>query len=139
MANHQSTSGPAVPRYVGRGPNGTLTKEEARRLLAEQAGSGLTLQAFALGKGLVPQRLSWWKTKLPGRDPSRPELTSATFLPVAVEPARTPARPGAKPAAIPSPPGAFGLGLADGRTLHIPPDFEATSLARLLRVLGEVR
>ena len=64
---------PPAPRpYVGSGRNGLITEGDARALLDEQARSGMTLQAFAIARGLEPQRLSWWKSKFAGKH-DRPE------------------------------------------------------------------
>ncbi|HET9626575.1 MAG TPA: hypothetical protein VFP84_34670 [Kofleriaceae bacterium] len=51
-------------------------------MLADWERSGETLEAFARGHGLVPQRLAWWKKRLCA---ARPEPRSAvTFIPAAV-------------------------------------------------------
>jgi hypothetical protein len=58
------------------------TEADARRVLAEWEGSGMTLEAFARSRGLVPQRLAWWKKRL---RVARPETsTTLTFAPAAV-------------------------------------------------------
>jgi hypothetical protein len=69
------------------------TEAEARRVLADWERSGDSLEAFARSRGLVPQRLAWWKKRL--RTP-RPETSTAlTFIPAAVIGAGT-----ADPAAV---------------------------------------
>ena len=40
------------------------TESDARRVLADWQRSGDTLEAFARSRGLVPQRLAWWKKRL---------------------------------------------------------------------------
>ena len=40
------------------------TESDARRVLAEWERSGHTLEAFARSRGLVPQRLAWWRKRL---------------------------------------------------------------------------
>jgi len=58
------------------------TEADARRVLAEWEGSGKTLEAFARSRGLVPQRLAWWRKRL---RVARPETNTAlTFVPAAV-------------------------------------------------------
>jgi hypothetical protein len=58
------------------------TEADARRVLADWERSGDTLEAFARSRGLVPQRIAWWRKRL--RAP-RPEASSAlTFVPAAV-------------------------------------------------------
>ena len=58
------------------------TESDARRVLAEWERSGHTLEAFARSRGLVPQRLAWWKKRLRA---SRPETSAAlTLVPATV-------------------------------------------------------
>lgn len=40
------------------------TEADARRVLADWERSGDTLEAFARSRGLVPQRLAWWRKRL---------------------------------------------------------------------------
>lgn len=115
----------AAVRFVGRGPHGTLTEQDARELLNEQARRGIPLPDFARSKGLSPQRLHWWRSKFARAETAAP----ATFVPVTLTPAT-------EAACVPAT-GAFELALASGRTLRIPADFDATALARLLTVLAE--
>jgi len=58
------------------------TEADARRVLADWKRSGITLEAFARARGLVPQRLAWWRKRL-GITSSEPS-TSLTFVPAAV-------------------------------------------------------
>ena len=120
--------------YVGRGPSGTLTEQDARELLAEFSTSGLSLAAFARARGLHPQRLGWWKTQLARRaaqpEPAPSELPAApTFLPIHVAAPAPVAR-----LAVP-----FEVVLPDGRIVRVPQDFAAPALAELLAVLGAAR
>jgi hypothetical protein len=72
MAKQRSTA----PRRI------QWTEADARRVLAEWERSGETLEAFARARGLVPQRLAWWRKRM--REP-RPEASTAlTFVPAAV-------------------------------------------------------
>jgi hypothetical protein len=58
------------------------TEADARRVLADWEGSGETLEAFARSRGLVPQRLAWWRKRLRS---ARPEAsTTLTLVPAAV-------------------------------------------------------
>jgi hypothetical protein len=71
MAKQRSTA----PRRI------LWTESDARRVLAEWKRSGDTLEAFARSRGLVPQRIAWWRKRL--REP-RPEASTAlTFVPAA--------------------------------------------------------
>src|SRR5678815_785116 len=42
------------------------TESDARRVLAEWERCGHTLEAFARSRGLVPQRLAWWRKRTRG-------------------------------------------------------------------------
>jgi hypothetical protein len=44
--------------------HGQWTEIEARSVLEAWRRSGLGIEAFARSRGLVPQRLYWWKKKL---------------------------------------------------------------------------
>ena len=44
--------------------HGQWTEIEARGVLEAWRRSGLSIEAFARGRGLVPQRLHWWKKKI---------------------------------------------------------------------------
>ncbi len=58
------------------------TESDARRVLAEWEGSGKSLEAFARSRGLVPQRLAWWRKRL---RTSRSEASAAlTLVPATV-------------------------------------------------------
>lgn len=58
------------------------TESDARRVLAEWKRSGDTLEAFARSRGLVPQRLAWWRKRLL---PSGAAASAAvTFAPATV-------------------------------------------------------
>ena len=65
--------------------------DEAQQILDEWATSGESLNAFAKGRGLVPQRLSWWQKRLGGKRRRRiadgaASATAPAFLPVTVRP-----------------------------------------------------
>ncbi len=65
------------------------TAEDAKGVLDELAASGEPLSAFARRRGLVPQRLYWWKKRLAERRPagrSAGEAGSslAAFVPMVV-------------------------------------------------------
>ena len=46
---------------------GQWTEVEARAVLAAWRKSGQSVQAFAKERGIVPQRLRWWKSKIEGK------------------------------------------------------------------------
>ncbi len=68
---------------------GQWSEHEARSVLIAWRKSGQSIERFAKERGLVPQRVRWWKTKLEGdtKAPAPPE-SALTLLPVQVtEPA----------------------------------------------------
>lgn len=63
---------------------GQWSEHEARGVLSAWRKSGLSIERFAKDRGLVPQRVRWWRNKLEGTS------SSLALLPVQVtEPAPT--------------------------------------------------
>jgi hypothetical protein len=58
------------------------SEHEARAVLHAWRASGLSIERFASQRGLVPQRLRWWKKKLQDAAPLRSKDLS--LLPVRV-------------------------------------------------------
>lgn len=56
---------------------------EARSFLRAWQASGLSVEKFATLRGIVPQRLRWWKKKLEQRGPDTEDV-SLSLLPVRV-------------------------------------------------------
>jgi len=96
------------------------TEQDAREVLAALETSGKSVRAFALERGLDPQRIYAWRRRL-----AVGELTSFREV--------TPARIIAAEAAC------FEIGLGNGAVVRVPPSFDATALARLLEVLSQAR
>ena len=57
---------------------------EARGILEAWRRSGLPLDRFAAQRGLVPQRLRWWKSKLAGSEKTAAPAPMPAVLPVKV-------------------------------------------------------
>jgi hypothetical protein len=66
--------------------SGVWNEKEARKVLAAWRASGETLAAFARSRGLVPQRLAWWRKRLalPVRDEVPGVVSPPAFVPVTV-------------------------------------------------------
>ncbi len=64
--------------------HGQWTEVEARGVLEAWRRSGLPMDRYARQRGIVPQRLHWWKQKLAGAEKSRAIV--AALLPVRVTP-----------------------------------------------------
>jgi hypothetical protein len=96
--------------------HGQWTEVEARGVLDAWRKSGLGLGEFARSRGLVPQRLSWWKKKLAAGD-ARP----MALLPVkVVEPRR------GEPVTVL---------LRSGHMLKLGRDFDEVAFARVVALL----
>jgi hypothetical protein len=58
------------------------TQTDAERVLDEWRRSGETLEAFARTRGLVPQRIAWWRKRLGVPCSTKP--TALTLVPATV-------------------------------------------------------
>ena len=101
---------------ASRSPKKRWTPEYAASMLEEAERSGLSDRAFAKRRGIVPQRLWWWRKRL-GETSS--EKTS--FVEVAV---RSPTTPQGS--------SRVEIQLGNGRVVATPVDIDPGLLARLL-------
>ena len=116
--------------------------EQAASVLAAWKKSGLKLTPFAKQRGLLPERLRWWRDKLmPEAKPKAPAGSAIRFVPVRVAgKGITHPAPSSSPPSV-SPPkameGAADLEvvLANGRRVRVAPGFDAANLARLITTL----
>jgi transposase-like protein len=105
------------------------TAEEAQQALVAWEKSGIGLSAFAVDKGLDPQRLTRWRRRLVATG----SPTFEEILPcVAVAPLESDAAPG-----VTREP--FEVVLPSGRIVRVPESFDAGALRRLLAVVDEAR
>jgi len=113
------------------------TERFYRRLLADQARSGLSIRAFARVRGVPAGTLSAWKHELRKRDaqvraerePSRPR-----FVPVRVVDAGAQGQPPHEPGSLV--PGGYEVCLGAGRVLRVPRDFDEARVAALVRAVA---
>ena len=69
------------------------SEHEARGVLAAWRKSGLSVERFAEERGLVAQRIRWWRKKLEGDGPPPAKAGAMALLPVSVAaPATAPKR-----------------------------------------------
>ena len=104
--------------------HGQWTEIEARGVLEAWKKSGQPLEGYARSRGLVPQRLHWWKKKLrfgAVTDKSRP----VTLVPVRVAETEVGARRG-KPVTVL---------LRSGHMIKVGRDFDETAFARVVALL----
>jgi hypothetical protein len=104
--------------------HGQWTEIEARGVLEAWKRSGLSLDAYARGRGLVPQRLHWWKKKL-GFGAATEKSRAMALLPVRVAVATTDARRGEPVTVL----------LRSGHMLKVGRDFDESAFARVVALL----
>ncbi len=105
------------------------TRKEARQALAALDMSGQTLTAFAITKGLDPQRLVRWRRILS----AVPAPLFEEILPGVIAAAN------AGDFVAKETLGRFEIVLASGRIVRVPESFDAGALRRLLAVVEEGR
>jgi hypothetical protein len=98
--------------------HGQWTEVEARSVLGAWKKSGLSIERFARSRGLVPQRLYWWKKRL-GFD------RSLALLPVRVSEARLEIRRGEPVTVL----------LRSGHMIKVGRDFDESAFARVVALL----
>lgn len=104
-----------VERIAGR----RWSAEDARAVLAELEGSGLSADEFAARTGLDPKRLYRWRRRLR-------EAERSLFVEVTAKPTSAPVRAGV-----------FVVELGNGRTVRVPVGFDAAELRRLVEALED--
>ena len=95
---------------------------EARAVLSAWRSSGVSIERFAAARGIVAQRIRWWKKKLEGSAPASRKSTA--LLPVRVvgtEPTR-----GAPVQVI----------LPSGHIVRVGRGFDEDTFARVMAILG---
>ena len=104
--------------------HGQWTEIEARGVLEAWRKSGQPLEGYARSRGLVPQRLHWWKKKLRfGVVADRGR--SVTLVPVHVAEPETGARRGEPVTVL----------LRSGHMIKVGRDFDETAFARVVALL----
>jgi len=96
------------------------TEQIAREVLAALEDSGESLAAFARREGISAKRLYRWQAR----------LSAATAIGFVELRPRTDATAGGA--------GVFEIVVGSGRSVRVPPDFDAVALRRLLDVLEDV-
>jgi hypothetical protein len=106
--------------------HGQWTEVEARSVLGAWKRSGLSVEAFARSRGLVPQRVHHWKKKL-RYDVVEDKSRALALLPVRVE-----TRPGARRGEP------ITVLLRSGHMLKVGRDFDESAFARVVALLERV-
>ena len=103
---------------------GQWSEHEARGVLVAWRKSGLSIERFAKERGLVPQRVRWWKNKLQGTTTAIVRTQSLALLPVQVTES-APAKRG-EPVAV---------YLRSGHIVKVGRGFDEEAFARVVAVL----
>ena len=102
--------------------HGQWSEVEARGVLEAWKKSGKSLEHYARGRGLVPQRLYWWKKKLGFGESRAPAL-----LAIRVADARIEARRGEPVTVL----------LRSGHMIKVGRDFDESAFARVVALLEQ--
>ena len=99
-----------------------IKKREAwwRRVVAKQAGSGMSIRASCAKHGVKDPAFYWWRAELARRDATR---SAAAFVPVVVEPAEAVPADGLK------------IELRGGRALRLPASLTMAKIGELVRAI----
>ncbi len=104
---------------------GQWSEHEARSILSAWRKSGQPLERFAKERGLVPQRLRWWRNKLNGKSTALVRTPSPlALLPVQVTESASSKR--GEPVAV---------YLRSGHIVKVGRGFDEEALARVVAVL----
>ena len=104
--------------------HGQWTEIEARGVLEAWKRSGLSVEKYARSRGLVPQRLHWWKQKL-GFGAAGDKSQALALLPVRVAETRIDGRRGEPVTVL----------LRSGHMLKVGRDFDENAFARVIALL----
>jgi hypothetical protein len=113
-----------VVRRHHHGRTASGTEIEARGVLEAWKKSGQSLEGYARSRGLVPQRLHWWKTKLRFGAVADKGRTVA-LLPVRVTETRAESRRGEPVTVL----------LRSGHMIKVGRDFDESAFARVVALL----
>lgn len=106
------------------------SEHEARSVLSAWRKSGLRLETFAKERGLVPQRLRFWRDKLEGKSSEPASASPLALLPVQVtEPAPAAPTKRGEPVAI---------YLRSGHIVKVGRGFDEEAFARVVALLEGV-
>src|SRR5687767_382693 len=95
---------------------------EARAVLSAWRASGVSIERFAASRGIVAQRIRWWKKKLESGEPSR---KSMALLPVHVVDAAQPSRGAPVQVILPS-----------GHIVRVGRGFDEDTFTRVMAILS---
>ncbi len=100
------------------------SEHEARSAISAWRKSGMSIEQFARERGLVPQRIYWWRKKLEGAAKPASKPAGMALLPVQVTPPSRQAR--GEPVAV------F---LRTGHIVKVGRGFDEEAFARVVAVL----
>jgi hypothetical protein len=103
---------------------GQWSEHEARGVLSAWRRSGQSIERFGIERGIVPQRIRWWKNKLEGNGTAPVRSKSLALLPVQVTES-SPSKRG-EPVAV---------YLRSGHIVKVGRGFDEEAFARVIAVL----
>lgn len=103
------------------------SEHEARAVIGAWRKSGVSIERFAESRGLVPQRIYWWRKKLeqPTKAPMKAE-PSVALVPVQITKASPPVRQRGEPVMVM---------LRSGHVIKVGRGFDEEAFARAIAVL----
>jgi hypothetical protein len=106
------------------------SEHEARAVIAAWRKSGLSVEKFAEHRGLVPQRIYWWRKKLEPPTKALVKADSAlALLPVQVAKPPAPARARGEPVMVM---------LRSGHVIKVGRGFDEEAFARVMAIMEQV-
>jgi hypothetical protein len=116
---------------------GQWSEHEARGVLSAWRKSGLTLERFANERGLIPQRLRYWKARLEGKSTAvvRSQAPIA-LVPIQVSSSAPPAS--SAPSAQPKRGEPVAVYLRSGHIVKVGRGFDEEAFSRVVAVLEGV-
>jgi hypothetical protein len=105
--------------------HGQWTEVEARGVLEAWKKSGQSLEGYARSRGLVPQRLHWWKKKLRFGVVVETKTRTVALLPVRIGEAPSESRRGEPVTVL----------LRSGHMIKVGRDFDESTFARVVVLL----
>lgn len=102
------------------------SEHEARAVIAAWRRSGQSVERFATSKGIVPQRIYWWRKKLEQPAKETAPSSALALLPVKVTESTPPSRGRGEPIMVM---------LRSGHVIKVGRGFDEDALARAITVL----
>jgi hypothetical protein len=104
------------------------SEHEARAVIAAWRKSGLSVEKFAEQRGLVPQRIYWWRKKLEQPTKALVKTEALALLPVQVTKPPAPVRARGEPVMVM---------LRSGHVIKVGRGFDEEAFARVMAIMEQ--